>query len=217
MKFVFQFLLSLLLIVPANAQNGVKNYEPIAEELIQTLREECGLNKEYPAEYEMQFLLALSHFPELKEVHIILKNSAENTTMACRPQVSSLFKNTRTYYILINNRENFDGILLSDVPFNAQVGVIGHEIAHVLDYEQKSVKGIIATGIGYLFEGYKRELEHRIDTMTAERGLGWQLYDWATYAMYDSDATQQYKDFKKRIYMSPEQIVSLPVMAVDLF
>ncbi|MDT8282775.1 MAG: hypothetical protein RQ982_08185, partial [Gammaproteobacteria bacterium] len=42
---------------------------------------------------------------------------------------------------------NEKGLLLSDVPFNAQVGIIGHELAHVIDYEEKTAMGVVFTGI----------------------------------------------------------------------
>lgn len=187
-----------------------KYYETLTQADLEKLRVEYGNNKEYPLEYEQQFLLALSHYPELKDVIIELKYSKERTTMACRPKISSLFSETRRYYILINNKEDFDGILLEDVPFNAQIGVIGHELAHVVDFENKTLGGVVKTGLGYLKDNYKRKLEHQIDSMTAAHGLGWQLYEWASFSMFESPfATQTYKDFKKRIYMTPDQIMEL--------
>lgn len=119
------------------------------------------------------------------------------------------FQKKRIYHVYINNKSQFKGILLEDVPFNAQVGVIGHELAHIVDYENKNIFQIIGTGIGYLFGGYKKRLEHRIDLMTIDHGLGWQLHDWAKFAMYDSKATPKYKLYKKKIYMGPEKILTL--------
>lgn len=189
--------------------NSPRLYELQSEAYTDSLRQLYGENKVIQAtDFEQQFLIALSHYPELRDVKIILKSSNENTTMACRPKISTLFGGRRTYYILVNTRPDFDGVLLENVPFNAQVGVIGHEIAHIVDYESKSLFGIIRTGLHYLVDDKKRELEHYIDALTASRGLGWQLYDWASYVMFDSEyTTEAYREFKRRIYMSPEQIL----------
>lgn len=206
---IFLFLVVLFSTLTLCAQQ-TKYYDTLTQTDLEKLRTEYGKNKEYPLEYEQQFLLALSHYPELKDVIIELKYSKERTTMACRPKISSLFSETRRYYILINNKEDFDGILLEDVPFNAQIGVIGHELAHVVDFENKTLEGVVKTGLGYLKDNYKRKLEHQIDSMTAAHGLGWQLYEWASFSMFESPfATQAYKDFKKRIYMTPDQIMEL--------
>lgn len=192
-----------------SALNNTRTYEHISKDSLITLRQEFGNNKTYPSEYEEQFLIALSHYPQLKNVTINLIFDKERTTMSARPKISSLFCKNRKYNIRINNAESFKGILLSEVPFNAQIGVIGHELAHIVDYEQKSLGQIIATGIGYLSRKYKRKLEHRIDSETIRQGLGWQLFDWAEYSMNENNATKKYIRFKKRIYMSPEKIGSL--------
>ena len=42
--------------------------------------------------------------------------------------------------------------------------------------------------------------------MTIKRGLGWQLYNWSFYVLYESDAKLEYKEFKKTIYLEPEEI-----------
>lgn len=204
---LLSLILSFLCLISVSAQQ--KTFEPIESDSIEILREKYGKQKIYPESYESQFLLALKHYPELKDVTIMLKFSKEKTTMACRPNIRSLFRKKRIYHVYINDKSPFKGILLEDVPFNAQIGVIGHELAHIVDYENKNLFQIIGTGIGYLFGGYKKRLEHRIDLMTIDHGLGWQLHDWAKFAMYDSKATPKYKLYKKKIYMGPEKILTL--------
>ena len=174
-----------------------------------SLNTEIGVNKVFIEEFRLQSLIALSFYPELRNVEIHFKYSNEATTMACRPDLLSLIKGRRIYYILINNRKNFEGILLVDVPFNAQIGVIGHEIAHILDYEGRNILGIIKVGLDYLHNDSKSQFEQYVDKMTIFRGLGWQLYDWAQYSMYDSPkATEEYKMFKRDIYLQPQQIIT---------
>lgn len=158
-------------------------------------------------QYRTVILTALSFYPDLREVSIEFCYNNEATTMACRPVYSSLFSKKRHYRIFINNAPDFEGILLHNVPFNAQIGVIGHELAHVAQYEHLSTIEFVQLGLTYLNERGKRMIERTTDEHTIERGLGWQLKEWAQYSMYDSPhATAEYKLFKQRIYMSPSEI-----------
>jgi len=108
-----------------------------------------------------------------------------------------------SYY---NNTNN--GILLKDIPFNAQIGILAHEIAHIVDYEKRNVWGIISRAFDYLNDNSKQNFEYEIDSLTIEHGLGWQLYDWSDFALSKSNATEEYKAFKRKIYMSPNDIVN---------
>lgn len=160
---------------------------------------------ECPDEYKLQMLFALSHYPELKNTPIVVKFANLETTATCRPDLFSVFTG-RKYIIQINKKENFSGVLLKDVPFNAQIGVLAHEIAHIVDYEQRSHVGLLKRALDYLEENRKKRFENQIDKLTIEHGLGWQLYEWADYAMNKSKATEKYKEFKRRIYMGPADI-----------
>jgi hypothetical protein len=172
-----------------------------------SLRELYAQNKSFIEDYEKQCLIALSYYPELKGCTIKFKYAKIKTTMNCRPSAQGLVRGNREYQIRINNHPDFKGVLLQDAPFNAQIGVIGHEIAHVLDYEERNVAGVIKRGIDYLTPKTKREYERKIDLLTIQRGLGWQLYDWANFSMHQSTrATEKYKQFKQDTYMSSSEI-----------
>ena len=163
-------------------------------------------NKTFVDEYLEPTLIALSYFPELKDISITFKYSKEATTMAARPILTTVFGKIR-YQILINNQSNFKGILLSDVPFNAQIGIIAHELSHIVDYESRNFWGILGITFRFLDKKRKPLFEKEIDRITIERGLGWQLYDWAVFSMYESDkATEDYKTFKQKNYMTPKEI-----------
>lgn len=165
-----------------------------------------GSNKKFVDEYLDPTLIALSYFPELQDVPIIFKYSKESTTMAARPIAITVFGKTR-YRISINNQPDFKGILLDDVPFNAQIGIIAHELSHIIDYESRNFWGIMGITFRFLDNKRKPLFEKEIDKSTIERGLGWQLFDWAMFSMYESErATDEYKNFKRKTYMLPEEI-----------
>ncbi len=167
-----------------------------------------GQNKIIIPKYKLQILIALSYFPELKDVPIEFTYKKIGTTMQCKPTLKTLLKNTnRAYIININKNVNFSGVLIDNVPFNAQIGLIAHEIAHIIDYERGNGKHVISRGFDYLKESSKKEYESFVDSITVAYGLGWQLYDWAYFSLNNSKSSPKYKDFKSRVYMLPELIL----------
>ena len=159
-------------------------------------------------ELELQSLIALSYYPNLKDINIRFQYSNISTTMQCRPTFCSVFKKAkhREYIIYVNNNKKFEGGTIDSVPFNAQIGIISHELAHVVDYEKLTSYGIIKRGLSYLTLKTKSKYEYYIDEICIKEGLGWQLYDWSDFELNRSKATRRYKEFKRKIYMSPFQI-----------
>ncbi len=169
-----------------------------------------GNNKNIISDFELPILTALSYFPELKNTNIVFKQGCIRTTMNTRPRIISLLKNRkkRIYIIRINTSKKDSIVSLYETPFNAQVGIIGHELSHCIDYSGRNFWGIMQRLFDYGSKKRKAKFEREIDRMTINRGLRWQLYDWANYVLYKSDATQKYKRFKRRTYMKPEEIKS---------
>ncbi len=164
--------------------------------------------KNVPGKYITQFAIVCYNFPELKEKNIMLEFDKIPTTMQARP-TNNILIGERKYKIIINNDENFEGIHFDDIPFNAQIGIISHEFCHILDYTQKTYIEVIGTGVAYISDDEKREYEREIDLLTIKKGMGYQLRDWAQYAMFESKATDEYKQFKKEFYLNPYEIDSI--------
>lgn len=176
------------------------------------LRAQLGASKVMIPELELAALIALQHFPELKETAIQFKYRNIKTTMATRPTLSSMLgkKAKRTYVIYVDNSiKNNNGILANAVPFNALVGLIGHEYQHILAYEEMSAFQIAHLGLQYCGKKFKQKFECETDHAIIDRGLGWQLRDWAAYAMVHSFASDQYKRYKMDNYLSPNEISRL--------
>lgn len=159
----------------------------------------------FKEQYLNSFMVPYTKFEDLHTCKIVVKTKKIKTTMAARPGMFSLFlgKKNRRYIILVNNNEKFDGVLLSEVPESARIGIFAHELMHIRDYESRKVAGVIRRGIQYLSKKGKRNVEHYTDGLTIAAGFGEQLYQWATYVLYDSNASETYKNFKAEIYMSP--------------
>ena len=150
---ILTLLLSTTFLVP---QKEFKEnvYTPKVEEL----RDSYGNNKKFLEDLELASLIALSFYPELENTYIQFKRSNTKTTMETRPVIGSLFKRkiNRKYTIHVDNKllDN-NGILVDSIPFNALVGLIGHEYAHVVQYEGMNIYEFGRLGSRYSKESFK--------------------------------------------------------------
>ncbi len=173
---------------------------------IDSLRTQFGTNKEFPKEYELAALIALSYYPELKQTKIKFVVKKLKSTMAARPAGLNIFrrKGKRTYHVLLNNVN--PEVPLDSASFNAQIGVIGHEFAHIVDYQSKSSFKVICNGIGYSNKKYRAKFERATDQRTIDHGLFWQCYDFSVYVFTCKQADPAYLSYKRKVYMTPEEI-----------
>lgn len=177
-----------------------------------SLQSEYGKNKSIPEQLETACLLALSKFPELKSVRIEFRFRKIKTTMAARPKAGMLFhkKTKRRYLVSINNdTTKISGALFNKISYNALVGLFGHELAHINDYNQLRFFGIIRYGIRYLFPNQKKKIEARTDSLAIARGFGWQIYEFSDFVMNKADIPEKYRQYKKRFYLKPEGILKI--------
>lgn len=178
---------------------------------IDSLKKEfVGIDK-IPQKFELPILTALSFFPELKQNSISFKEQKIKATLNARPKIFSLLfnkKDKRKYVVRINNKPKENAVTLTGnkVPFNALVGLFGHEFCHFVDYKNNNIFGIFKRLLAYTNKKGKEKFEKEIDSMTIERGLGWQAYDWMFYVLNYSNATEKYKHYKRKIYLEPHEI-----------
>lgn len=179
------------------------------------LKQKFHFRKKVPTEVQSNFYTAIGYYPELKNVNIKVRFGKIKTTMQCRPRWDFLFHKmeNRSYVIYIGNKVNNDnGILYEHLPLNAQIGVIGHELAHIIDYRGMSNFQMMKFGIDYLKSPKKKEIENRIDLIAIQRGLGHQIKDFSQYVFEDSGASLAYLKYKMKFYFRPNQINEILLM-----
>lgn len=169
----------------ATEAQAVREYiESTARARYDELVAEYGTNKELPPGFELQALLALSHYPELKPIHIKFVVDDVGIPLSSRPLWTTLLRSARnrTYLVMIDNHLEGprDVLLLKNQPFNAQVGIIGHELAHTVYYLNRSFFGIAADGLCQLSD-CRINFERNTDRRLIDYGLGWQRYDHALF------------------------------------
>jgi len=177
-----------------------------------------GENKTMPAEYEKQILTALSYFPELRKTKItFILQKGNSGVIETRPEWFSVFKNSksRAYIVFIGDSSSryTPRFMFRNSPVNGQVGIIGHELTHILYFSKKNTFGLLNTGIAHVSRSYMDNFENKTDSVCIERGLGYQLIDWNIYlrkafGMPDPENGPDpfFTDTTKERYMSPARI-----------
>lgn len=216
MKFVW---LSLFLLAVTLHLSGVEPVSEISKYDVESnlgeLVAEFGHNKCVPDDLVTSFYAALKYYPALKDVDIKVRFANIKTTMQCRPKWDFLLhsKSNRSYVIYVDSKiENHYGVLFEQLPFNAQVGVFGHELAHIIDYETKNNLDIVAFGINYLNHSKRKEIENKVDLIAIENGLGYQIENFSKYVFEDSGASIDYLRYKLKYYLRPFQIKDMIAM-----
>jgi len=148
------------------------------------LRTQYGNAKTIPVKYEKQILLALSYFPELINIEIEFRLKNQPTPLTSRPQLGSMLRNAkkRHYIVTISgkNDSGFEPILFHNLGFNAQIGVLGHELSHVSEFTTKSFGGMAKIAFSELLSKRNVDLfESNTDRNCIRHGLGYQLLDWS--------------------------------------
>ena len=180
------------------------------EHCLDSLTKEFGSRKELPEEFELQTLLALRHYPELENTHIKFIVKRAFIPLASRPSMFSLLRkrDQRTYRVIISDRSlpQMESILLKNLPFNAQIAIIGHELAHTVEYETLNSYQLSAIGQLYIVGSFRATMEKGTDLRTIEHGLGWQLLEYAQYVRKVSGTNAKQVDFMDKYYMNPDEI-----------
>lgn len=179
-----------------------------SKENIDSLKLIYGRHKHFLKDFEMQSLVALSYYPELWNETIFFRYAEINSTARTTMTLGSIFKKIdKKYIVYINEDSTKTGLLLNDAPYNAQVAVIGHELAHVIDFRSRGFFDLALWGLKYLFVKTSTRIERKTDRITMRHGLGWPLYYWADYVLNKSTANKRYKKIKEKKYLHPEEIL----------
>jgi hypothetical protein len=173
-----------------------------------SLKNIYGTNKEFIPDYELQSLVALSFYPELIDTRITFKLADKESVAKTTVTFFSVFNSADKHFIIyINDNKNRTGFLLQEASFSAQVGAIGHELAHVADFNLKKFPAMVWWAVKYAFKRSRITIERKIDISTIDHGLGMELYYFVDFALNHSTANSQYKKFKRLNYLSPAEIL----------
>lgn len=177
------FILCLLIPLTTGAQTTIGN---IRLELVDTIGIPSFLvHKKIPEALKEQAIVALSHYPELHDVKIEFRLRKGITPLSSRPQIISVLKarKNRTYIITISTKSNkrFSPILFHNLPKDAQIGVLGHELGHVVTYLSKNNIQLMVLPFKLMNTKYTDCFEFNTDLIAIQHGLGRELYAWSSF------------------------------------
>lgn len=145
---------------------------------------EFGQHKQLPEGYELQALLALSHYPELRHAKVSFRQGDYLIPLASRPTLGSIFipfkKMHYVVYISTGGMKVTEPILLKNLPHNAQIGVLGHELAHTADYLGKSKLQMLGIGFRYFSGKFRKQFERATDQRAMSTGSAFRCWNGAT-------------------------------------
>ena len=170
----------------------------------------------FPPSIEKEAVTALSHYPELNATRITFKfkKKIRKSTMQAQPTLGSIFrsKKKRKYVILMSERFKIEDTIFSTVnlPSDVLIGWLGHELGHIMDYEQRTGMNLIGFGLGYSFsEKFMKNAERMADTFAVDHGLEKYILATKNFIMNEAGFPEKYKKRIKRYYLSPEEIMLL--------
>lgn len=183
------------------------------------LLREHGRQKQLPENFALQALVALSYFPELKNVRIKFVVKPAYSLLQTRPDGRGIFnRKTRQFTVIISDSTywKLQAIRLgAAMNFNAQVGVLGHELSHVSDFIKRSFIDLAMSGVKHISSRYIDLFEYRTDSICIAHGLGYQLLAWSQFVRqtlhtnnYDG-ADNINKPMMHERYMNPTTITTL--------
>jgi hypothetical protein len=178
---------------------------------LEALKKEYGKNKKIPPKYEKPILMALSFFPELKDTHIEFRlKDNYPVPYGTKPSPGSFMKKAARRKYIITLREKAEHpmwlALFKNLPFQAKVGVIGHELCHVIQYNNCSRTELLKTTLNYIKASFQRQIERSADQMAIEHGLGMELYAHAAFIRSIPGYVEKRKEINRN-YLKPAEIL----------
>lgn len=184
--------------------------------MVQDLQSIIGPKHQIYSPHEKAMAYALLAYPQLKDAKIEFHRSSTSAPLESNFKWSSLFnsKANRVYRVFINTSKNteFDPVLLKNLPLNAQVGILAHELGHVAYYDQRSTWEILAFGIKYFLNpSFRAKHEQSTDLMPLYQGLGWQIHEYAHYVRNSPDCKALYekygREFIDTYYLNDQRLL----------
>jgi hypothetical protein len=172
-------------------------------------------NKQIDSNFLWQTKAALLFYPILKDAKIKIRVKKAKTPLTARPRIWAIFQrpSQRKYLITISSETigRLEPILLKNLSFNAQIGVLGHEMSHIVDFHQRKGVFFIRLAAMHLSRKAIDKFENDTDKRCIEHGLGYQLLDWSTEVRTKLKVTQWNGKktgdvLTRERYMSPETI-----------
>jgi hypothetical protein len=179
--------------------------------------ERFGHKKEIPDLLREEILLSLSYYPELLDVcikFVLISPMIKKSVMQAQPEFRSYFTPGKKRHYVIRISRYFKGgpdvLPIETLPRRVLIGWIGHELGHVMDYEERDFWQMARFGFGYLFSNkYLMQAERTADSFAISHGLGKKIMATKNFILDHAYLPERYKRKIRRLYLSPEDALKL--------
>jgi len=154
----------------------------------------------------------LDSYPELESTKITFKKSSLKSMGQAQPSIFSLFRkrSNRKYIISLRECKGEEHLCYNQIPDSAKVGLIGHELFHIVDYQSKSIFAIAWLGFRYpTSTTFRKEVEFETDSLTIARGFGYEVLYFFNYVTCSPYVSEKYLRRKEKYYMKREDIIRI--------
>jgi len=169
-------------------------------------------NGDLPGNGEKALQYALTFFPELKNTKLKIEAGKRIFPIQCRPKWSSFLQRpeNRVYKIFISTKtiNEFSPLLFENLSHHAQIGFIAHALAKISHFRKCHTGNLFKRFLTYPFPDYKRNWEQAADKLVVEKGLGWELYDWANH-FHKQEQESTALAYLNQFHLKPEEILQL--------
>jgi hypothetical protein len=168
-------------------------------------------HKVIPLKYKDVILDALSYYPELSSTHIIFRlTDSGRLPYRTVPSRSSFFKPKEKRVYIVTILEEAKGVkekvLFKNLPPDAQLGVLGHELGHIVQFNNCDKKQLLRSWLSYTNFFVKREIERNADVLAIEHGLGKQLHVYSVFIRQIKGYLEKRKEIETN-YLKPHEIL----------
>lgn len=156
-------------------------YKTVNTDLVWQFRDSARrvLNIDSNSILRKQFDYVLKFYPKMRVKNIIVSYKASSKIVKTKPKFGSIFKlpGQRIYTITFSKKTNttLDSILLGNLSFNSQVGLIANQISTIEDMSTGGFFNFVGWYFKQLSGKSKRKLITESELKTLEVGLGHQL------------------------------------------
>ncbi|PBQ31454.1 hypothetical protein CNR22_06650 [Sphingobacteriaceae bacterium] len=126
-----------------------------------------------------QFNYVLKFYPKMRVKTIQVKYTKSSTIAVTKPKFGSIFKlphqRSYTIYFSKQTKTTMDSVLLNNLSFNAQLGMIANQVSVIEDMATGGFFNFIGWYFKHLGRKGKKEILQEAEQKTLEVGLGYQL------------------------------------------
>ncbi len=155
---------------------------------------------------------AIENTENADSVKVIFKKTNIPSMGQAQPLIRTILKkpDKRTYIVKVQDCNSKNLLCYSVLPDSAKVGLIGHELVHVLDYKSKGFFSILQMAIKYsLSRKYRSRVEYVTDSLTIVHNMGNEVLLLLDFVENSGLASKSYLRKKKKYYMDSDEVLRI--------